>query len=81
MNFKTYYSIFHNVNNFNLIFRENLSLNRWKWWMKAIFVNVISLGALFFFTTPLLFVHTLHESGYIRAVKSDVSISSKNINY
>lgn len=49
--------------------------------MKAIFVNVISLGALFFVTTPLLVVHKLHEFGYIRAVKSDVSISNKNINY
>lgn len=53
------------------IYWENLSVNRWKWWMKAVFVNVISLGALFFVTTPLLIVHKLHESGAIRAVKSD----------
>lgn len=53
------------------IYWENLSVNRWKWWMKAFVVNVISLVALFFVTTPVLVVHKLHESGAIRAVKSD----------
>ena len=56
-------------------FRENLSKNKWKWWIMAIVVNLFLVVILFFFTTPLIIINSLNELEYLKPLQEHVSIS------
>ncbi|XP_078315028.1 mechanosensitive cation channel TMEM63B-like isoform X4 [Crassostrea virginica] len=55
------------------IYWENLSKNKWKWWIMAIVVNLFLVVILFFFTTPLIIINSLNELEYLKPLQEHIS--------
>ncbi|KAL4238495.1 Transmembrane protein 63C [Mactra antiquata] len=46
------------------IYWEKLKLNGWRWWLRTIFINVLMVILLFFFTTPSMILNNLDKLSY-----------------
>ncbi|XP_041352864.1 calcium permeable stress-gated cation channel 1-like isoform X2 [Gigantopelta aegis] len=51
------------------IYWENLSLQPWKWWLRAFIINGLLIVLLFFLTTPSIILSQLDKIQYTKAIE------------